>query len=398
MPLFRKNQNSAKPGSQKRTRLVTALGIFVLVALSLLVINSFIQRAEGKSMSRLAEEARAAPAIPAEKLTGEKTKSAYQALPPLGPVIGKLLPLENPPESANRVTIGIFINNVYELDTSSNTYFLGGYIWLRWQGDFDPVENLEFPNAVDEWGLTKALLDESQIVLPDGSNYQIMRIQGRFFQPYDLQNYPLDKQELALYVENSNETLDQVVYLPDNLSMGYDESMIIPGWDVNGLHGGMFAHDYGTNFGQIGVAEASKYSTLKFSLELSRVKNLFAFRLLLPLLIVLLTNWLALLLKPTLIDVRTALPATALLTLVFLQQSSLEAIPQVSTLVLMDKIYAMAYILVVLTFSQIVWANSHVNEDESGNTARIRNIEFYSFIGQITLFATGLVLLVTAVT
>jgi len=389
-----KINNPPEPGKSKRSRLIMAWGIFVLVVLFLLGISSFGKKAEGKSQVYAVQQATPKPAVSPVKLTADPTNSA---LPLFDQIIGKLSPLAGPPASAQQVVIGMYIKSVYDLDTSSNTYYLSGYIWLRWHGNFNPVATLEFSNAVDEWAFTKTLDSESPIVLPDGSNYQILHIEGRFFQPFDLHNYPLDRQELALYVENNSETLDKVVYLPDNSSTGYDETLVIPGWNINGLTGNMFAHDYGTDFGQTGVADASKYSSLKFSLQLDRVNNLFIWRLLLPLLIVLLTNWLSLLLKPTLIEVRTALPATALLTMVFMQRASLDAIPQVPTLVLMDKIYGISYVLIVVTFIQIIWANNHVIGNDTENVARIQKIDLWSFVGQILVFALVLVLLVLGI-
>ena len=51
---------------------------------------------------------------------------------------------------------------------------------------------------------------------------------------------------------------------------------------------------------------------------------------------------------------RTALTATALLTLVFLQKSYSDELPEIGTLVLMDKIYAVAYLLVLATLGHVV--------------------------------------------
>ncbi len=299
---------------------------------------------------------------------------------------GNYVAVDNPPAGAEQVMVGLYVINIYDISLSSNTYYLTGYLWMRWAGDIDPTVDLEFSNAVDEWGLTRYNVMEEPEILPDGSKYQIMRIQGRFFQPFDLVNYPLDKQRLSVQLETSNDTYDKLVYLPDSNSSGYDPYMLIPGWNINDLRSTTFYHDYGTDFGQTGVPEASKYSALEFSLELSRVTNLFIWKLLLPLLIVLLTNWLALLLKPTLVEVRTAMPATALLTTVFLQQASLDAIPQVSSLVLMDKIYALAYVIIILTFSHIIWDNTHLREDDPDNINRIKKADLVSLFVQLTGF------------
>ena len=114
----------------------------------------------------------------------------------------------------------------------------------------------------------------------------------------------------------------------------------------------------------------------------------------LALLIVLITNWLALLLSPKFAEIRTAMPATALLTKVFLQQSSLDAIPQVSSLVLMDFIYVLANAMIVLTFGQIVWDNHHIKNDEPTKIARVQKFDRLSILIQVVVFAIGLGVLV----
>ena len=143
-------------------------------------------------------------------------------------------------------------------------------------------------------------------------------------------------------------------------------------------------HDYGTSFGN--PADPGTYSAVKFALDLVRVQNLFVWKLMLPLVIVLFTNWLALLLSPTRIDVRTAMPATALLTTVFLQQASLAAIPQVASLVLMDKIYAAAYGVIVLTFARIIWDNTHVKEEDAQAVRQMHRTDLISLALQVTGF------------
>jgi hypothetical protein len=306
---------------------------------------------------------------------------------------GKLIPLNDLPANAKRVTVGIYTINIYDLDLRSNTYRMSAYVWLIWKGDFDPVESLEFTNVVENSGFTKQSLLEAPRLLKNGSKYQAMHIEGRFFQPYDLKKYPLDSQELSLFVENTRDTYNEVVYIPDHTATGYDSNLLIPGWKVTGLNARTYIHDYGTNFGEADVAEASKYSTVKFSFDLVRNIHFFMWKLLLPLLIVLLTNWFALILKPTLIEVRTAMPATALLTAVFMRQSAMDAIPECPSLVLMDQIYLLAYLFILLTLLQVIWINTQIVRRTPENIARIIKIDKMSFAAQITGFSFLLCLL-----
>ena len=193
-----------------------------------------------------------------------------------------------------------------------------------------------------------------------------------------------------MLIENGSANADKVVFLPDTDTSGYDQNFMAPGWAITNLQMEPLIHDYGTSFGN--PADLGTYSTVRFALDLVRLQNLFIWKLMLPLVIVLFTNWLALLLSPTRIDVRTAMPATALLTAVFLQQASLDAIPQVASLVLMDKIYAVAYGVLVLTFARIVWDNAHINEQDVQAVRQMQRMDLIILTLQVTGFVlvTGL--------
>ena len=307
---------------------------------------------------------------------------------------GELLPLDSIPTDSKQVTIGIYSANIYDMNIRSNTFNMSFYLWLRWNGDFDPVTTLEFTNVVDNWGLTKDNILDSAQILKDGSHYQVMHVGGRFFQTFDLHRYPLDKQELSVYVENSTESVENLVYIPDSVSTGYSGDLLVPGWKVKELNVSSYVRDYGTDFGEVGLEKASTYSTVKFSFKLERYANFFLWKMMLPLIIVLMTNWIAFLLPPTLVEVRTAMPATALLTSVFMRQSALDAIPECPSLVLMDQIYVMAYICIVLTLIQIIWINIRIDENSPESISQMRKIDKRSFVVQIIGFIIVLAMLI----
>lgn len=329
-------------------------------------------------------------------LGGCMARRASQAEVVYAPALkGTLLPVTKMPAGAEKATVGLYIMNVYDIETTSQTFYMTGYLWMRWTGEKDPSASVELTNTVEESGTLFAPVYEQPITLQDGSKYQSWRVQGRFFQPFDLRNYPLDKQKLIVQIETTNDTLDKVVFTADTKDSGFDPNLIVPGWDIKGLELDSMAHDYGTSFGnsdQTGV-----YPAVVFSLNLSRVQNLFIWKLMLPLFIVLLTNWLALVLKTDLVDLRTAMPATALLTMVFLQQSSLDALGQVSSLVLMDKIYAITYMLIVLTFAQIIYDNIHFIEGDEENDRILRKYDMIGLTIQLIIFFSVVGAMITAV-
>lgn len=147
--------------------------------------------------------------------------------------------------------------------------------------------------------------------------------------------------------------------MPDDSQINFDSLLKLPGWTISNLSTETLIHDYNTNFGITGQDNQELYSTVHFVLTIQRSSNLFGWKLLLPLLLVLVSSWLALILHPSYVEVRTGMCATALLTTVFLQQSSIDA-SLVSGLVIMDQLYVLSYVLIVITFTLVIIDNNRI--------------------------------------
>jgi hypothetical protein len=227
-------------------------------------------------------------------------------------------------------------------------------MWLRWSGDIDPIASIEFTNMVEEWNRARDNLLSAPTTLADGSQYQIMRVEGRFVQPFSLADYPLDRQQLSIMVQDTHGA-DVVSYVFDTKDSGIGDGLQIPGWKLRGWSSQIYSHAYGTGFGA--EAQPASYSAAQFSVEISRPLSFFYWKLLHPLFIVLGAALASLLIRPQNLDVRTALPAGALLTAIFLQKSYSDGLPDLGYLILMDKIYLAAYALIALTLVRAITAN-----------------------------------------
>ncbi len=293
-----------------------------------------------------------------------------------------------------KVIIGIYPMTVYDLNMASSTFYMDTYIWFRWKGDIDPVSSVEFANGVEGWSTLKVKVYEAPIKQPDGSLYQSMRVTGRFFQPFSLINFPLDHQILPIVLENSAYGIDQVVYELDNRDTGHSPHLKIPGWSINGWNSSVAVHKYDTRFGDDSAGDLSSYSQVRFNIEIQRPVNFFVFKLLLPLVIVLSATWIALLLPPRMVEARVAMPATVLLTAVFLQQSYTSTLPEVGHLVLLDKIYVIAYILILTSIALIIYLASHFDHQISEQLAITKKINKVAVFAQISIFMTGVAVVI----
>lgn len=308
---------------------------------------------------------------------------------------GTISPMGEAPPTAQIVHVGMYVNTVYQLEIASSTYYLDAYLWFKWKDDIDPTATMEITNLVEEWGAMVTPVNEEPILLPDGSKYKQLKIEGRFMQPFVLADYPLDKQKLSLYLEDNTYGSDQLVYVMDEEGSGYGHMLSVPGWEIDNWSSQQLVHDYGSYFGAEKAGSASVYATLRFDLEIARPINFFIFKLMLPLLIILAASWKVLVLHPRLVDARTALPGMGLLTAVFLQQSYSDGLPEVGYLVLIDKIYAVAYAMIVLTLLRAIWTARHDMETDE-EIAAARQMDLKLLMAQVVVFTAAVAFIILA--
>lgn len=293
-------------------------------------------------------------------------------------------------EKPEVVTVGFYPINVFGVDPTSSTFSYDGYVWLRWRGELDPSETLEFTNAVNKSSISKVMLYDRPQVMPDGSKYQIMRIESQFFKPFLMSRFPLDRHGLSIDVEDSLRGADLLTLSIDNVDTKLNPSIVIAGWTIDGWQPQSVVNDYGSNFGDASVSgQASRFSKLSFIIDVKRPSSYFIWKLLLPLFVVLCGAWIALLLNPMLTETRAALPASALLTTVFLQQSYNGALPDTGGLVLLDKIYVVAYILIVITLARIIVNSRAVEEMDTSAIHRLRTRDAVVLLAQLFVFVSS---------
>jgi len=289
---------------------------------------------------------------------------------------------------------GIYLMNLYDLDISEYSFYADFYVWMKWTGDRDPM-NIEFVNSVEKWGLTQTNFSDTTQVLEDGSNYNGMRIEGRFYHSFDLRRFPLDRHELDIRLENSDYPIDSLEYVPDKQEDLFRKGFTIPSWKIEGARLETRSNFYDTDFGETGV-EPQAYSSLTYKLIISRPLSYFLLKLLLPLLVVIIASLGGLLIHPQYIDARISLPIGGLLSCVFLQQSYSDALPDVGYMVLMDKIYLISYMLIAAIMLRIIVVGNLLGRkkksDPAGSFRKDRWLSLYFFL--IYLIAAGLLILV----
>jgi len=297
------------------------------------------------------------------------------------------------------VHLGVEPMQIANVDLGHGTFEMSFYVWWRWKGPIDPVTSTYFTNATNastnrviDYSFLDSHNNQKPILLKDGYWYQQAYMSLGFSDAFPLNRYPLDVQDLQVRVENTTYDYSQLNYIVDH-HVSKDKDLVVPGWTTKDIQFKEYLHHYGTDFGYTDRGESFQdYSLLTFNVHIERPMSHFLGKLMLPLMVVLLAAVTSLFLKAGNFDTRLALTGTGLLTLIFLQQGYSAELPSPVPVVLMDKIYALAYAAVLVTFFRVIWTTDRVHRkrDEEElfvqSDRRLAWIIFAGFVGGTTLF------------
>lgn len=290
------------------------------------------------------------------------------------------------------VLVGIYLQNVNDIDMKASLFTLDFYVWFRWKGDIDPSTSFEFTNVVEKWGMTRDAIYPQPVDLPDGAKYQCFHVQGKFNRKFDLRAYPLDDQELPIEVEDSRHLVGELVYVADTANCGFSGAIAIPGWEVAQGSGKAGVLTYPTTFGRPQApGREERYARFTYALSIYRPWGPYLVRMLLPLLVILLSSFVPLYLSPGYADARIGISITSLLSTVALHLTVSSDLPHVGYIRLIDKVYNLSYVIIFATLVETVVA---IRMRDAGQEERARGLDRVTRRLLIGLSAAGIGLLI----
>ena len=271
----------------------------------------------------------------------------------------------------NIVYTGIDINEIRNLDEKTSSYLVDFYLWFRFKGDI-AADNIEFTNyGTDRMDSGDKLeLDdpiESEII--NGVTYRVYRVKADFKEKFRFNDYPFDRQQLAIRFRHSNLTRDNLIYVVDVVGMrdtvarevvsNWQESKVfetISDWKVTAVN---FFSDTLVNDSSLGNprlfhADAELlYSRFNTVINIKRDTVSFTIKNLLPLLFFIGVSYLLLFLPFDFISVEAV--SGTLLAIVFFHLSLLEGLPEgIGYVVALDYGFYIIYSLIGLELLLVV--------------------------------------------
>lgn len=315
-----------------------------------------------------------------------------------------------PPE--RRIEVGMHIKNIYNLSLKDKTFNAEGWFWLKWpesiqqqiETDRIPISQLvELVNQVDSYDANLELDSNEPQRLEGGRYLQLFRFSAKFYD--DLQNlrtFPFDNLELPITVELRPSQFsmgDQAVVLVPKLNATelQGDSVNLNGYTLEGSKSTSAIHVYQTTFGEEDSSKAGEFSQATFEVRYHTNGWASFYRFVLPWMAVMVILLLAPNLEGNLNDLRLAIPSTALLTLVFLQEGAHSKLPPLDYLTYLDKLYLFGYLVATAEFCLFVWSTNLFsrasNEEHTAVMARINRVDLTyqlcSIAGMLCLLLLG---------
>jgi hypothetical protein len=263
------------------------------------------------------------------------------------------------------VIVGYHLFEIRDLNMKSQSFVADFYMWMN----FD-CEDAELAKEVEAFEFMNGRLDTKEEVIrrrEGRSTYVCWRVTGTFYLKADLRNYPFDTQRLDVIIEHPALELDKVVYRDDHRSYARGKSnpdtwgvrpgLEIPEFSFKRSERRSIGSTYDTDFGdRAAPAKETVYSRFIFSCYFVRDYKSYVYKIVIPLLVIIVMAYVALLLPPQEIQSASGLEITALLSTIAFNVTVSQNLPEIGYLVVSDKFFILTYVLLMLTLIQSVMA------------------------------------------
>ena len=266
----------------------------------------------------------------------------------------------------DKVVVGIYVNDLQNVDLARHSYVVDLYIWFRWANrDLDPPKTMEFMNIFPTEERIQTLIFDKHQDQPDGTLYNVVRYQGAFSSKFRLTGYPFDTQQLVVAVEDSELGDENLVYMADDNPITVNPEITLPGYVLGKPEIKFAPKPYPTFFGDLSNPDTTAYSRVTLTIPITRPWVSGVVKTLLPIFIAILCAALALYIHPYHVESRVGLVITALLTLVALEFTAAADLPTVGYLMLTDQIYLLSFGYMLAVLARVVnasWIDKGISE------------------------------------
>ncbi len=205
----------------------------------------------------------------------------------------------------NVITIGIFVQDIYDIDIRSGQYSALFYVWFRSKTKYDP-SGFQIVN-----GTVLEKLPADSFDISKGLRYYSFPMRARLSAKLNFARFPFESIELPIVVEDDSEDNSIVRYISDKTDSGLSKDVSIPGYIQPKGNFEVFDYLYPTGFGELTGSSGEKFSRAVFTVQAGKMIERMLLKFFIPGVLALLVGYLTLYVKPQDLDARFGLVIAA---------------------------------------------------------------------------------------
>ncbi len=296
----------------------------------------------------------------------------------------------------SRCLVGVYLLSLHDFSFSDNTFDATFWLWIICPTTFtQPMDTLEFVNAVE----ANCAIGRKQDV--PNAVYRPTKVSGTFEHHWDLTDFPFDRQTIEIVIEDSEFTIEKLVYVPDDAQSGYHPGTTTGTWRIDDFGISADAYTYDTTFGDpswVQGERSSDYSRLEITVTLERNAYTGFFKLTSVVYIAFLLSLVSFLIRvdtTTDLGTRLALVSGALFAAAINMQVASNTLGNDAKLSLVDNIHLTAF--AAIFFAAAVAIASRLLQDTGRSRAAVQHLNYVAMsISAVFFIAGNLVLILRA--
>jgi len=267
------------------------------------------------------------------------------------------LEAQEPVHDARDVEVKVLLLDIEGIDSVSQNFTANLVMVLRWRDSSlahdgpdstsTPLENIWYPNIqiLNQQKLVSTLPRAVEIH-PDGEVVHRQRVWGSFSQPLDLRLFPFDTQRLQVTLANVGLGAKAVNLVPSP-SSGISEMLTMPDWEVTGWD--FVASDISLD------DEPPRVQGMVFSLDVKRDTSFFIYKVIMPLILIVMMSWLVFWIDPSLAASQISVSVTAMLTMIAYRFAIAGMMPRLAFLTSLDHFVLASTLVVFLSMVEVIY-------------------------------------------
>ena len=267
---------------------------------------------------------------------------------------------------ARDVEVKMVLLDVEEVDNVKQSFTANVALTLRWQ---DKSLVHEGPNSIsksltDIWYPSIQIINQQRLVEtfpknaevhPDGTVLYRQRYWGVFSQPLELNKFPFDSQSLTFILANVGFGAQFVTLAPSKNS-GISERFSMPDWETTGWE---FVNS------NLSFEEADeRVNGMVFSLFVKRDTSYFKYKVIMPLVLIVMMSWMVFWIDPSLISTQISVSMTAMLTMIAYRFALAGLIPRLAFLTSLDYFVAISTLAVFISMIEVLYTGHLATNDQ----------------------------------